>query len=116
MNDSDEKNGILQRLRLLREKMGMTQEQFGELMYLARSSYSSIEQGHNPLTERHVRLLCEQFGVERDWLMLGKEPMFREREEAMESCEPDMKYLKKELERLRDDVETYKKVIKKLLE
>lgn len=64
-----------ERVRRLRERLGMSQEALGEALGIGRSAVSRIENGKNTLTEQNIKLLCQMFGVNREWLLTGKGEM-----------------------------------------
>ena len=61
------------RIRLLRESLGMNQEEFGEFLDCSDESISKIERGiHMMKTWRMIRL-CQACGVSMDYLVRGIE-------------------------------------------
>ena len=118
------KEDVLRRLRQIREKLGYTQNEMAKHMHLKRTTYSSIEQGHNSLIERHVLLLQEKLNVNPDFLIHGIGEMFledavkayREVEESIDVYEREKVInLEKENRTLREEIEMYKGIIKKML-
>ena len=55
--------------------MGLSQEALGKALGIGRSAVSRIESGTNALTEANIRLLCQQYNVNREWLENGKGEM-----------------------------------------
>lgn len=119
---------VLLRLRKIREKLGYTQKEMGAKIMLKRTSYSSIEQGHNSLTPKHVQLLQDILKVRKEYLLHGEEPMFSDAVKTYNIEESivndnfeiydDKKILalEKQLGELKEEVEMYKGIIKKMLE
>ena len=64
------------RLRELRDKLGLTQEQLAQRIGLSKYSVSSIEIGHRQLSQRNFDIICNTFNVNPDWLRNGKGEMF----------------------------------------
>ncbi len=113
-----EKDSVLLRLRLLREELGLTQKQFGEAIMLQRTSYASIEQGHNALTEKHLKLMEKVFRINPEYIMKGLEPALLRKDYAEPEevgCVVDIGELVKKVRELEEDVEMYKGIIKKIL-
>lgn len=65
-----------ERIKELREQLGLSQEEFGVKIGLAKSSVSNIEKGTRAVSERHVKLLCSEYGASEVWLREGKGSMF----------------------------------------
>lgn len=64
------------RIKLLRKKLGLTQEKFGEKIGLKKNSISQIENGVNSLTEQLLLSICREFNVNEEWLRNGDGEMF----------------------------------------
>mgnify|MGYP003377085941 CR=1 FL=1 len=65
-----------QRIKQLRENLGISQEKLGETIGLSKSGISSIENGNRSVTEKHIKLISTCFNVSEDWLRTGKGNMF----------------------------------------
>lgn len=66
-------NKIKGRLRLLRRSLGMTQEQFAEILGISQSTYANIEKGNKSnLTLGQALLLHERLKINPNWLLLGQ--------------------------------------------
>ena len=46
-----------QRIKQLRENLGISQEKLGETIGLSKSGISSIENGNRSVTEKHIKLI-----------------------------------------------------------
>ena len=46
------------RFRELRKSLGMTQEEWGNIMGMSRSGIADIEAGRRNVTEKHIKLIC----------------------------------------------------------
>ena len=67
------------RLRELRKNiLKLTLKNFGESIGLSPSGISDIESERTPLQERHIKLICQTFNVNEEWLRNGEEPIFKE--------------------------------------
>ncbi|MCX0353448.1 helix-turn-helix transcriptional regulator [Clostridium perfringens] len=65
------------RVKILRKRLGLTQEEFGKKINIGRSNLSSIESGRTNLSNRVVSDICEKFKVNEDWLRYGKGETFK---------------------------------------
>ncbi|CVK19188.1 helix-turn-helix domain-containing protein [Sporomusa sphaeroides] len=63
---------INSRIKELRLKLNMTQEEFGNKIGLSKSGISNIESGTRSVRERHIKLISSIFNVSEDWLKNGK--------------------------------------------
>lgn len=59
------------RIKEVRKKNGMTQEQLADALYLSVDSVSRIETGKGMCMPEHVVHLCELFHVSADYLYFG---------------------------------------------
>ena len=67
---------ILDRIRLIRKKIGLKQSEFADRIGLTQTSMSMIEAGKSVLTEKNIKLICATFSINEDWLRSGKGEMF----------------------------------------
>jgi transcriptional regulator with XRE-family HTH domain len=72
-------NTIKDRIIAVRNALGMTQKVFCKGIYVSQSYYANIEQGSRSTNDRIIALLCSQYGVSKEYLLTGKEPMFSEK-------------------------------------
>lgn len=68
--------GINERIKELRTKLEMSQEEFGNKIGLSKSGISNLENGTRGIRERHINLICKVFNVNESWLVEGKSPIF----------------------------------------
>lgn len=64
------------RLKQLRKKLNLTQQDFGKSIKLSKSSISNIENGTINLTDRNIAQICEEHSVNEEWLRTGQGEMF----------------------------------------
>lgn len=64
------------RIRLLRNSLNLTLNQFGSKIGLKGSSLCDIEKGNANITERTIISICSQFNVNEEWLRNGTGEMF----------------------------------------
>lgn len=59
------------RVKKIRLRKGLSQEQFGELLGIKKAAVSKIENGENSLSRSNSLSICRQFNVNEDWLLHG---------------------------------------------
>ena len=68
------------RLKELRKNiLNLTLKDFGEKISLSPGALGDIESGRRVLQDRHIKLICQTFNVNEDWLRNGAEPIFKEK-------------------------------------
>lgn len=90
-----------QRIKAVREKLGLSQRAFGEKLGVSRDVISNLEYNRVQPQNKNllIRHICTQYSVNEEWLLTGKGEMFSEEnhlntrlEEAMcifKDLEPD---------------------------
>lgn len=74
-----------ERIKELRIKLGLSQEEFGRELSIGKSAVSRIENGIAGLTNRNIVTICEKFNVRKEWLLTGSGDIFQtERETAID--------------------------------
>lgn len=63
------------RIRFLREETGLNQVEFGARVGVKQTTISGWESGRIVPNESAVLNICRTFGVRREWLLTGEEPM-----------------------------------------
>ena len=64
------------RLKLIRNVLDLNQEDFGSKIFLTKGAISNIENGTRELTEKNIKLICQEFNVNEEWLRTGAGEMF----------------------------------------
>lgn len=64
---------INERVKELRTTLGMTQEEFGKRIGLSKSGISSIENGNRSVTDKHIKLISNEFNINEAWLKTGED-------------------------------------------
>ena len=60
------------RIKAIRLKHNLSQEDFGNRIGIKRSSVSLLESGKNNPADRTIRLICQEFNVNEHWLRTGE--------------------------------------------
>lgn len=68
-----------ERLRALRELLNKSQDEFGKDLGLSRNYISLLENGQRNLSEQSIKVLCNEFSVNENWLRTGQGDMFKPR-------------------------------------
>lgn len=72
------------RLKFLRNTLGLTQEKFADRINIKRNTLANYEIGRNEPIDAVVSLICREFNVNEDWLRNGNGDMFKERSPSEE--------------------------------
>ncbi len=67
---------IRDRIKMIRENLGLSQAEFGEKLSLERSAISLIERKQRNATDRFIKDICREFSVDYIWLTTGDGEMF----------------------------------------
>lgn len=65
-----------ERIREVRNTLGLTLEKFGDRLGVTKVAISNIEKGNRNLTEQMTRAICREFNVDYMWLTTGDGEMF----------------------------------------
>lgn len=65
-----------ERIKLLRNTLGLSQEAFGEKIGVTKASVSRLEKGERNPSEQTVKSICREFNVNYAWLLEGRGEMF----------------------------------------
>ena len=64
------------RIKKIRNYMGLTQEQFAKQLGLSRNHIAQIETGKGIASDRTLKDICREFSVNEEWLRTGTGDMF----------------------------------------
>lgn len=67
-----------ERIKELRNELGLSAEKFGSRLGVTRSAISRIENGIVNVTEQMQKSICREFNVNEEWLRHGTGEMFIE--------------------------------------
>ncbi len=65
-----------ERIKILRKKLGLTQQEFAEKLSIKRNTIAKYETGRGEPIDAVASLICREFGVSEDWLKTGTGEMF----------------------------------------
>lgn len=63
------------RIKELRKSLDLTQQKFADRLGLKRQTIAAYEMGNIEPSESTLLLICREFGVNKEWLTDGVEPM-----------------------------------------
>lgn len=70
-----------ERIKEVRNSLGLTLEKFGDRLGVTKVAISNIEKGNRNLTDQMFISICREYRVNPDWLENGTGPMFLEKME-----------------------------------
>ena len=71
-----------ERVKELRQVLGLSGEKFGNAIGVKRSAISDIETGRNSLSEQMIKSICLAYNVSEIWLRTGEGSMFNRTKET----------------------------------
>lgn len=74
---------IGERIRILREKLNITQEEFSQKLGTTRNTITNYEVGRRVPMEATIKSICREFNVSYDWLKNGEGEMFENLPESL---------------------------------
>lgn len=63
------------RIRVIRKKKGLTQDEFADKVNLTKNYISLVENGNRTLAERTISDICRIFSINEEWLRTGNGEM-----------------------------------------
>ena len=69
-------NKLNERIKILRKRLDLTQQEFGERIGIKRNSVALIENGRNT-SEQTIFAICREFNVNEEWLRFGIGDMYK---------------------------------------
>jgi transcriptional regulator with XRE-family HTH domain len=76
MSQVEERKAVLERLRIVRNKIGITQAEFARRIGLTQTTMSMIQAGKSNLTDKNIKLICITYTIDENWLLTGGGEMF----------------------------------------
>ena len=67
-----DKKETAERLRVIRNERGYTQEKFAEILDVAYPTYKKIERAESGVTVNQLRLMKEKLDISADYLLFGE--------------------------------------------
>jgi len=76
---------IGERIKIIRNNLGLTLDEFGEKIGLKKATLSKIENNLSGSTEQTIILICKEYNVNREWLLSGVGEMFNKSDDTLKS-------------------------------
>ena len=74
-----------ERLIELRKIIGTSQRKFAEKCSMSQATYAPLETGRTPIREPYIKLICQTYDVNEEWLRYGEGEIFKkEPDQALE--------------------------------
>ena len=70
---------VNERLKLIRKRLDMTQDQLAQRLGIGKAALSMIETGKAGLSTRNLNILVQEFGINPEWVEQGVGDMFSSR-------------------------------------
>jgi transcriptional regulator with XRE-family HTH domain len=67
---------IYERIKEIRTRLGISQVEFSERIFIGKSFYGDIEIGKKKVNNRIIFIISKQFNVNEEWIKTGKGEMF----------------------------------------
>lgn len=98
---------INKRINLLRKQLGMIQQDFANKIGVQRVTISWMEKEGNTITKQNIKIICDTFNVNENWLLNGEGEMFRPADEPdiLDRLQLELKLTSQEMEIIRTFVE-----------
>lgn len=71
-------DNLKERIKELREQLGLTQQKFADKIGLKRQTIAAYEIGKIEPSDSTLLLLCKEFNVNEEWIRTGTGNMFKE--------------------------------------
>ena len=68
---------INDRIKAIRNALGLTQIDFGQKVGISQGHLTSIENGKRNVTDKSIKVICAMYNVNEDWLVNGVGDMFK---------------------------------------
>lgn len=68
-----------ERIKKIRKTLGLTQQEFADVIGIKRNTFSQYEIGRNEPIDAVINLICREFDVNENWLRTGEGEMFIEK-------------------------------------
>lgn len=75
--DQESREAIGSRIAQVREYYQLTQKEFAARIRIHQSTLALFEKGRRDLKDIYVKMLCDEYGCNRDWLLYDSGSMFR---------------------------------------
>lgn len=64
------------RIKDIRKALNLNQQDFANSLGLSQSTLAMIEVGKRNFSDKHIKLICSEFGISEHWIRTGQGKMF----------------------------------------
>jgi transcriptional regulator with XRE-family HTH domain len=82
--DQESREAIGERIAQVRNFHRLTQREFATAISIHQSTVALFEKGRRQIKDLYIKVICDEFGVDRDWLLTGVGEMFPTSSETFE--------------------------------
>jgi transcriptional regulator with XRE-family HTH domain len=75
--DQESREAIGSRIAQVREHYGLVQKEFAARIRIHQSTLALFEKGRRDLKDIYIKMICDEYGCNPDWLLDGNGSMFR---------------------------------------
>lgn len=69
---------VNERIKIIRKKLELTQQEFADKLGIARNNIAGYETGKRSPSDAVVSLICAKFNVNEDWIRTGEGEIFEQ--------------------------------------
>ncbi|MCL1814247.1 MAG: helix-turn-helix domain-containing protein [Treponema sp.] len=73
---------VNQRIKRLRKDLNLTQSEFSTIITISSGQLACIETEKRAVNDRTIKLICDSFKVNNEWLRTGEGPVFLENKDS----------------------------------
>jgi transcriptional regulator with XRE-family HTH domain len=70
---------VYERIKEIRARLGISQVEFAERIFVSKSFYGDIEIGKKKVNDRIIFIVSKQFNANEEWIKTGKGEMFTDK-------------------------------------
>ena len=98
---------INQRIKTLRKELNLIQQDFAKKIGVQRVTISWMEKEGNTITRQNIKIICDAFNVNENWLRTGEGDMFKPADEPgiLDKLQQELKLNNAEMEIIKTFIE-----------
>jgi transcriptional regulator with XRE-family HTH domain len=74
--DQEEREALGDRIRQVREYFHLSQRGLANIIRITQSTVALFEKGHRPVKDLYIKMICNEYDVNYEWLSSGRGEMF----------------------------------------
>ena len=98
---------INRRIKVLRKELNLIQQDFAKKIGVQRVTISWMEKEGNTITRQNIKIICDAFNVNENWLCTGEGDMFKPSDEPdiLDKLQQELKLNNAEMEIIKTFIE-----------